>query len=243
MSHSFLSEVRRRLRAGRRRWAALTLRLRIAIELGVLSVMTVVFLLSDPRRTIAVDVPLALLAWGLVGLNAGYTRDVIWARRPESDLTRRRQGARQLLWITIPAMALFLLLGGVIGYQAGGWTSAAHRLFPRNMLPAFGLYLVWAFLQQTLFQFYLLGRLKRLFPALPPLALCAFNGAAFALVHWPNPVLMLLTAAAGTVWSYSYYEHGRLWPIALSHAALGSMFYYWIYGRDLAAVWFALVPH
>lgn len=223
-------------------WSSQPLRARVACELSTLAALTAVFLVSFPRRTIAVDIPLALLALGLIGLNAGYTRDVIWARRSEREPRRRKGGALLLTLLTAPAMALFLLIGASIGYRAGGWTAAYARIAQGRILGAFAFYLLWALLQQTLFQFYLLGRLKRLLPGLPAIALCALNGLAFSFVHFPNPSLMLVTALAGTLWSYSYLEHGRLWPIALSHAALGSTFYYWVYGRDLAAVWLSLLP-
>jgi membrane protease YdiL (CAAX protease family) len=216
---------------------AASLRARVAVELGVLATLTAAFLAAFPERSMRVDLPLALAAWGLIGLNAGYTRTVMWAVRAETDPRLRRRGDLRLLGLTAFGMGAFMLVGAFLGFRSGGWTAAVHRLFPLQILFAFLAYVAWAFLQQTLFQFYLLGRLIRLLPAAPPLVLCALNGLAFSSVHWPDPVLMALTAAAGAIWSWSYYRYRRLWPIVLSHAALGATFFYWVYGHPLGADW------
>lgn len=218
-------------------WSRASLRARVACELVVLGAATLLFLIAFPSRSILVDLPLALLGLALIALNARYTRQVIWARPAGPPAGR----GFLVPAATAASVAVFLLGGAAIGYHASGWHGAWSRVFRVEILGAFAFYLAWALVQQTLFQFYLLGRLRRLLPGVSAPALCALSGLAFAAVHWPQPLLMALTAAAGAVWSYSYLEEGRLWPLALSHAALGSTFYYWIYGRDLAAVWLALV--
>jgi len=222
---------------------AWSLRARVAAELGILAGLTAVFLAVFPQRTMRVDMPLALAAWAMIGLNAGYTKNVIWGGRAQAPGQHRRRDALRLLMLTAAAMAIFLIFGAVVGYRAGGWADAVRRLFPLQMAFAFLAYIGWAFLQQTLFQFYLLGRLIRLLPAASPLALCALNGLAFCSVHWPDPILMGLTAVAGVAWSYSYYKHRRLWPIVLSHAALGATFFYWVYGHPLGSIWLRAIAH
>jgi membrane protease YdiL (CAAX protease family) len=52
----------------------------------------------------------------------------------------------------------------------------------------------------------------------------------------------LVTVASGMVWSLIYYRYRLLLPLALSHAALGSAFYYGIFSHDLAAECRPLVP-
>ena len=49
--------------------------------------------------------------------------------------------------------------------------------------------------------------------------------------------MTLATTVAGIVWTYVYYRYRVLSPLAFSHALLGTFFYYWIYGRDLAKEW------
>lgn len=93
---------------------------------------------------------------------------------------------------------------------------------------------VWAYVQQMLFQFYLLGRLLTLLPRLLAVALAAIG---FSLVHCPEWGVVAATAGLGALWSLLYYRYRRLLPIAISHACLGAAFFYWIYGQDLALEW------
>ena len=97
-------------------------------------------------------------------------------------------------------------------------------------------------MQQTLLQFYLLGRLLALFPKQYLFVPMIITGACFGLVHLPDVWTALVTVASGVVWSLIYYRYRLLLPLAFSHAALGSAFYYGIFGHDLAEEWRALLP-
>ena len=123
-----------------------------------------------------------------------------------------------------------------------GWEEVFRRIFTWRLFPAIGLYFPWALLQQTLFQFYLLGRLLVLFPKQYVAVPMTITGACFGLVHLPDVWTALATVASGIVWSFIYYRYRLLLPLAFSHAALGSAFYYGIFGHDLAAEWRALLP-
>jgi membrane protease YdiL (CAAX protease family) len=139
--------------------------------------------------------------------------------------------------ITLPVMVLFLMLGVITGYKAGGWPGVASRILNWHSLVAFACYLPWALAQQTLFQFYLLGRLLALFPKTVPFVSIAITGLAYSLVHLPDIWSTLVTAGAGVVWSWLYCRYRVLLPLAASHAALGTTFYYWVCGRDLFDAW------
>jgi len=217
-------------------------RARVALELLTLTILAATFLSFFPRRPLAVDVSLALCALGLLGLNARYTREVIWARFPPN---RSSGGLNPCLTatmaVTLGAVLGFLVAGIVIGYGTGGWDAVVARVLNWKLLLAICVYFPWALLQQTLFQFYLLGRLRALFPAVHPIVLSSFNGVAYALVHLPDVWITMMTAFGGVFWSYMYYQYRLVLPLALSHAVLGSTFYYWVYGRDLAEVWRAII--
>ncbi|MDA2910332.1 CPBP family glutamic-type intramembrane protease [Nitrospiraceae bacterium AH_259_D15_M11_P09] len=189
-----------------------------------------------------VDVILALCALGLVGLNARYTREVIWARFPRGPSSG---GLKQCMWatmaITFSVVLVFFIVGIVIGYGNGGWKAVVDRVLNWKLLVAICVYLPWALLQQTLFQFYLLGRVRALFPTVHPIGAATLNGVAYALVHLPDLWITMVTAFGGTFWSYMYNQYRLLLPLALSHAVLGSTFYYWAYGRDLAEAWSQLI--
>jgi hypothetical protein len=219
----------------------MTHRLRVACELLILAALAITFLLLVPRRPIFVDIGFALFALGLVLLNMNYTRIEIWGQWPlEFERARLSHGVIITMVLTALAVLLFLLVGGAIGYRGADWPGVAARILHRKLPMAIMLYFPWAFIQQTLFQFYLLGRLRTLFPSLHPLFQSALNGLIFGAVHVTDIRIAVLTALGGTLWSMLYLRYRLLWPLAVSHALLGATFYYWVYGYDLASRWSVL---
>ena len=218
----------------------LDLKIRTGIELLLLAAFTVAFLLLFPRRNTFVDISLAFLALLLIALNAGYTRTAIWSRFPSEVPERER--LKRCLGIVLPVTALLLLaclgVGLYIGYRKAGWQGAVTRVDNWHIVPALAFYFPWALLQQTLFQFYLLGRLLTIFPAWLAVGL---TGIFYALVHLPDLGITAATIAAGIFWTCMYYRYRRLVPLAFSHACLGAAFHYWIYGLDLAKEWQLIV--
>ncbi len=221
----------------------MSVRAKVAVELGCIVVLTTIFLVLFPRRNPLVDVALAGFALVCVALSAPYTKKVIWAAAPSPATDNRaRECLAVTLWITVPVALVFLVIGGIVAYRNGGWPAVSTRILNWKILAAFGCYLPWALMQQTLLQFYLLGRLVALFPKrLIPVPFM-ITGACFGLVHLPDIWTALVTVAAGIVWSLMYYRYRLLLPLAFSHAALGSAFYYGIFGHDLAVEWRALLP-
>jgi membrane protease YdiL (CAAX protease family) len=209
-----------------------SLRARIAVELGVLTVATTVFLFFAPRNNI-LFVGMALIGFALIGFNAQETRERIWGPPDSPEFDRLRRCFINMTLLTLPA-ALICLFGGIAARQFGApWIDNPPPILGVNFLIALALYLPWALLQQTLFQFYLLGRLRALFPYASPMLLSVFNGIAYGMVHAPNWDVVLVTILGGIFWSYSYHRDRYVLPIAISHAVLGSTYYYWLTGRDL----------
>lgn len=218
------------------------LRTKIALELGILGLLTVTFLLVFPRRAPLVDFGLAAFALLLIGATAGYTKRVVWASVPAKPLgDRQRRAWVWTLLFTGAVMVLFLAVGAAVGFRKGGWAGVSARILNPGMLLALGFYVPWALAQQTLFQFYLLGRLTVLCPGRPALAVVV-TGIAYSLVHLPDYATTAVTAAAGVVWSLLYFRYRLLLPLALSHVVLGSTFYYWICGQNPAAGWNVMTP-
>lgn len=112
-----------------------------------------------------------------------------------------------------------------------------------NLLLTLCIYVPWAALQQTIFQFYLLGRLRVLLPLLPPVSLAVINGFAYGLVHLPDQQVTILVIIGGIFWSYSYLRDRQIWPIAVSHALVGTTFYYFVSARDLYSEFLAHLSH
>jgi membrane protease YdiL (CAAX protease family) len=202
----------------------------VAFELATLAALTSIFLVAVPTRPVWVEAGLALFAAALVAATARRTRAAIWGPPPTAGREGVRHSVGHLLIGTLGAAALFAVIGT--------WTGRAGPLFPATMLPTLVAYLPWAVLQQVLFQVYLLGRLRVLLPA-SSLAAPAVNGALFGAVHLPDLEITALTTVGGAVWSWYYLRDRRLLPIAISHAVLGTTYYFWIRGEDLLLRWFS----
>jgi len=213
-------------------------RRRAAIELLILGLLASGFLALFPRRPISVDLVLAVLASVLVLLNAGYTRTHIWGLLPRQvEGTDWRPGVFVTMTLTVLVMLVFFLIGVAVGYQGADWPGAKARILHPYLPTAVLLYVPWALIQQILFQFYLLGRVCTLCPSLHPLAQSLLNGLVFGVVHTTDIWILLLAALGGTLWSFLYLRYRRLWPLVVSHALIGTTFYYWVYGYDLASRW------
>lgn len=198
------------------------LRRRITIEVSLLAVLTPLFLHYAPPRG-DLFMLLAVLFLALILAGAKHTRERVWGAPRGTAAGRRRHAATAMILLTAP-VALGTILTGV----------AWHReIAYAKLLLACVIYFPWALIQQTIFQFYLLGRLRALAPGAPPYLLALGNGTVYGLVHAPHTSIMLLTALAGTVWSYTYLRDRLLAPIAASHAVLGATYYCVFVGRDL----------
>jgi membrane protease YdiL (CAAX protease family) len=194
------------------------LRRRVATELALISAGAALFLRFGPHD-LFVYLGLASLAGAAVALSAKQTRERIWGPVPLPRAVRLRRSAAHLAVLTLP-VALLLLACGLYLYGP-----SVLRL---GVLFTFAFYLPWALLQQTLFQFYLLGRLRVLFPLASPLLLSVVDGLLYGMTHFPSGWLLAgLTVACGIVWSYCYHRDRVLLPVAVSHAVLGTAFFCW----------------
>ncbi len=215
---------------------SIQVRRRMALELILLAAVTGVYLALMPERHMGVDVGLALTALGLVGLSAKYTRERVWGPPPSAEFDRVRRCTINMSLFTIPPLILFAFYGGIHAYLTADqhpWSAVASRLIPLNFFFTLLLYIPWALLQQTLFQFYLLGRLRAILPFASPLLVSILNGILYGAVHWPNQAVTIVTILGGVAWSYSYHRDRFTIPIALSHAFLGTTFYFWVLNRDI----------
>lgn len=199
-------------------------RRRIALELTLLAVCTPLFLRYAPRDS-ALYITLAMLFGGYIFLTRRHTRLVVWGPAAEPHAQRLRHTLRWVGVFTALNLAAFLAWGV--------WH--ARPVIPGHWLLALTLYFAWAALQQVIFQFYLHGRLRLLLPWGQPGLPAALSACAYGAVHYPHTGLMLLTTCVGCLWSLVYQRDRLLWPIALSHAVLGTGYYYAVVGADLVA--------
>jgi len=212
-----------------------TIRQKVGLELGILAIT---FLLLFPHRNPWLDIILAGFALLCILATARYTKNVIWAALPPPKSQHPFKDCLKVtLWITLPTVLIFFLIGGILAYRNGGWPGVTERIFDWKILVIFIAYTAWAFIQQTLFQFYLLGRLLVLLPKNQPVWPILITGLGFSLVHLPDIWTVLATCVAGPIWTLIYYRYRRLLPLAVSHAALGTAFYYGICGHNLSREW------
>jgi membrane protease YdiL (CAAX protease family) len=205
-----------------------TLRWRVLIELSTLLLLSTALLLRFPQRPAWINLVLALFGLGLILHNLSFTRNVVWRSFPVR-CQRRDCILRSLVVTSMFTLVAMLALGTV-----AWWRDGCAPQLSASLLLVLPLYIGWGLLQQTLFQFFLLGRLLVLWP--PPLAITV-TALAFGLVHIAQPVTAGLTLVAGLVWASLYYRYRVLWPLALSHALLGAALFHWVYGRDLLVHW------
>lgn len=209
----------------------LPIRRRVAAELAVLATGAALYLVLLPERPLAVDVGLGLVGLGLVAASARDTRERIWGRPTAPGRERFRLSALRMVLFSGPAVLLF----GAYAAAAAGRHPAdvVARLFPATLFADLILFVPWALVQQVLFQFYLLGRLKSLLPGSSAVGACSMNGVLFGAMHVPDWDIVLVTVVAGAVWSCSYYRDRCLLPISLSHAVLGTTYFHWVRGEQV----------
>jgi Type II CAAX prenyl endopeptidase Rce1-like len=97
-----------------------------------------------------------------------------------------------------------------------------HRLPVHLIEPhRFVGYLSFCLLQQVCFNSYLTNRMLSAFENNRWAA--AASGAAFGVLHWPNPVLVPLTLVAGVAMAWLFARDRNILPLALGQAFLGAL--------------------
>ena len=90
---------------------------------------------------------------------------------------------------------------------------------PWLFLRKYGLYVLWAAVQQIVVQWFFLARSLRLLN--DTMAAAAVTAGLFAVAHLPNPLLTLLTLVFGLASCLFFLHYRNLVPLAIAHAILG----------------------
>lgn len=94
----------------------------------------------------------------------------------------------------------------------------------------FLIYPVWSFLQQFVLQALIASNLEKL--GLARAAIVPVAALLFGVAHLPDWPLAALCAVAGVAWTAIYLRARHLPLLALTHAWLGALAFYWVLQRD-----------
>jgi len=126
-----------------------------------------------------------------------------------------------------PILAVFA--AGVAALYA--WHAAfGGRPVPRDAWILFLLYPIWSLIQQFVLQALLASNLEKV--GLARTVVVPVAALLFGAAHLPDWPLAALCAVAGIAWTAIYLRRRHLPLLALSHAWLGALAYYWVLGRD-----------
>lgn len=103
--------------------------------------------------------------------------------------------------------AALVLLPVALGYALG------HHPDLKAGGISFVLYPVYALVQLYLFLYLPVTRLRTM--GLSPANSALLAALVFALIHWPNPLVMLVTAGCMLVWAHQFQNGRPLWQLAL----------------------------
>jgi membrane protease YdiL (CAAX protease family) len=133
-----------------------------------------------------------------------------------------------------------------LGLRLDNWYGSFKILFVFTLIAIPLLYLIWqpffpvnnlfykesslegkfvnkaaeALFQQYIFLVFFFRRYREIFAPRTHVAVI-LSALTFAMIHIPNPPLVILCFAAGIVWAYTYNKYPNLFTIAISHAVLG----------------------
>jgi hypothetical protein len=107
-----------------------------------------------------------------------------------------------------------------------------RKIKPGFLIMLFILYLPFAFLQQTFFQYIFLNTLSFFFAG--KFLVLTLGVLFFGSFHLPRETakMTVLSIIAGTIWMWTYLNYGNLiWPI-LSHAILAPFYFCFVHPGD-----------
>ena len=211
------------------------LRRRVLVEILIIIAAAFLYVgLMPAHRPMGLDIGLAMVAMALVWLFARESCERCWGEPASPMFDRTRRCITLMLTATVPTVIVFFIFGGVHAYVTHKEIGAViHRLFNPFFFVTLVAYVPWALLQQNLFQFYLMGRLRALLPFASPFLLSILIGILYGAVHMNDWRVAPVTFIGGVIWSYSYHRDRYVWPLAISHAALATTYYYWVLDHDL----------
>ena len=155
---------------------------------------------------------------------------IVWRVRQDSSLWvkwgfQTKNLSAAFFWPTV------IFVGGVSLMAWSGLVN--HRvLWQDHILFLLLLYPLWGLLQQFLVQALGVANLMALFPKQGWMVAMPVGIVLFAIIHFPNGLLMIATGLMAGLFIPCYLRDRNLWPLGLYHGWLGTFFYLWVLGKD-----------
>ena len=204
------------------------------IEVGLVVLTALIFaVVPKPPETavgMAIFIPICIVFWSVFGAWRVRNDPALldrWGLRPTAHLAA-------LLRILVPLLLLLMAGGVVFAFSQG------RDLVPAYLWLSFLMYPLWGLIQQWLVQALLVGNIKELSGAPLP-ALMALGAIGFGAIHFAHPLLVVATGCLGAVYVFLFQRHPNLFPLAVCHGWLGSLFYPYVLELNPTAAMMAVV--
>ncbi|MGM0531766.1 MAG: CPBP family glutamic-type intramembrane protease [Bacteroidota bacterium] len=123
-----------------------------------------------------------------------------------------------------------VLVAGIIWYGI----SFNARFLNWHVIPVLLLYPAWGMIQQFMMIGIIAGNLQKIDSLnldIPQIVLLI--SLLFALIHYPSVPIMAFAFFMELLFASVYFKWRNLWPLGLYHGWLGSLFLFFVLGRDL----------
>ena len=157
----------------------------------------------------------------------GWRADNLWSATKRSTA------------VLLPCVIAVSLAGFLLG---GAHRSIYHLLVPKHF---FG-YMAFCLLQQVGLNSFVTNRLLSAMDGPNKVSLLA--AALFALLHWPNPVLVPLTFVGGFLMSWLFAKERNILPLAIWQCILGTLVWWafpvaWHHAMRVGPGFYHFQPH
>lgn len=135
----------------------------------------------------------------------GWRADNLWS------------AAKRATLVFLPCAFAIIVVGRLVGGE--------HHAFQHVLLPIrfFG-YMAFCVLQQVGLTSLVTNRLMAAIDS--PMRVSFISGLLFALLHWPNPVLVPLTFVGGALMAWLFWKERNILPLVVWQTILGSLIWW-----------------
>ncbi len=157
---------------------------------------------------------------------------ILKRRKENKDILRiwgfRKENFNRVFLFLLPFS--LTAIGGILWYGI----SFHSNFLNWHVIPVLFLYPLWGCIQQFLMTALIAGNLKSLEVLnLKSYQVVLLTSLLFALVHYPYLPLMIFAFFMEVLFTSTYFKWRNLWPLGLYHGWLGSLFLFFVMGRDL----------